>query len=202
LPAGAATSALQTQPGVDIGDVTVNNAAGAAAVNIQDGGNSITVDGPLTNAELRAAAVPVSTAQLPAALVGGRLDGNVGAWFGSTTPTVGQKTGAASVPAVLASDVELPLERASSASADGTVTQGVASQQLFAANTARIGLLIRNDAVDTMYIHFGAAASLANSPIAVGAQQTYEMPKRYSTSSIHVIWSVAGSGSAIGQELT
>lgn len=45
LPTGAATSALQTQPGVDIGDVTVNNAAGASAVNIQDGGNSLTVDG-------------------------------------------------------------------------------------------------------------------------------------------------------------
>jgi hypothetical protein len=44
LPTGAATSALQTQPGVDIGDVTINNAAGASAVNIQDGGNSITVD--------------------------------------------------------------------------------------------------------------------------------------------------------------
>jgi len=44
LPTGAATSALQTQPGVDIGDVTVNNASGASAVNIQDGGNSITVD--------------------------------------------------------------------------------------------------------------------------------------------------------------
>jgi hypothetical protein len=48
LPTGAATSALQTQPGVDIGDVTINNAAGASAVNIQDGGNSITVDGSLT----------------------------------------------------------------------------------------------------------------------------------------------------------
>lgn len=31
--------------GTDIGDVTINNAAGAGAVNIQDGGNSITVDG-------------------------------------------------------------------------------------------------------------------------------------------------------------
>lgn len=31
--------------GTDIGDVTINNAAGAAAVNIQDGGNAITVDG-------------------------------------------------------------------------------------------------------------------------------------------------------------
>lgn len=44
LPTGAATSVLQTQPGVDIGDVTINNASGASAVNIQDGGNSITVD--------------------------------------------------------------------------------------------------------------------------------------------------------------
>lgn len=31
--------------GTDIGDVTINNASGVAAVNIQDGGNSITVDG-------------------------------------------------------------------------------------------------------------------------------------------------------------
>lgn len=48
LPTGAATAALQTQPGVDIGDVTVNNASGVAAVNIQDGGNSITVDGSVS----------------------------------------------------------------------------------------------------------------------------------------------------------
>lgn len=34
--------------GTDIGDVTINNASGASAVNIQDGGNSITVDGSLT----------------------------------------------------------------------------------------------------------------------------------------------------------
>jgi len=33
--------------GTDIGDVTVNNGAGAGAVNIQDGGNVITVDGTI-----------------------------------------------------------------------------------------------------------------------------------------------------------
>ncbi len=42
LPSGAATSALQLPDGHN---VTVDNAAGAAAVNIQDGGNTITVDG-------------------------------------------------------------------------------------------------------------------------------------------------------------
>lgn len=41
-------STLGANSGVDIGDVTVNNAAGASAVNIQDGGNSITVDGAVT----------------------------------------------------------------------------------------------------------------------------------------------------------
>lgn len=48
LPSGASTAALQTQPGTDIGDVTINNASGGSAVNIQDGGNAITVDGSLT----------------------------------------------------------------------------------------------------------------------------------------------------------
>jgi hypothetical protein len=84
--------------GTDIGDVTINNATGAAAVNIQDGGNTITVDGTvavtnadlttlagavsathlqvdvlsmpaggsgLTDAELRATAVPISVATIP-----------------------------------------------------------------------------------------------------------------------------------------
>lgn len=46
--AGELNVLATAQPGVDIGDVTVNNAAGAAAVNIQDGGNSITVDGAVT----------------------------------------------------------------------------------------------------------------------------------------------------------
>jgi hypothetical protein len=46
---------------------------------------------------------PVAT-QLPSALVGGRLDSNIGSWLGSTAPTVGQKTSANSIPVVLASD--------------------------------------------------------------------------------------------------
>ena len=59
LPTGASTLAGQTQPGVDIGDVTVNNAAGAAAVNVQDGGNSLTID---------AASLPLPTGAATSAL--------------------------------------------------------------------------------------------------------------------------------------
>ena len=68
------------------------------ALAVTDGGGSLTVDGPLTDAELRATAVPVSdgggsltvdTPQLPAALVGGRLDVVVGAALPAGTNRVG-----------------------------------------------------------------------------------------------------------------
>jgi len=42
--------------------------------------------------------------RLPAALIGGRLDNNIGSWFGSTVPTIGAKTAANSIPVVLATD--------------------------------------------------------------------------------------------------
>jgi hypothetical protein len=79
LPAGASTSALQTQPGVDIGDVTINNAAGASAVNVQDAGNSLTVDAPV--------GTPLFA----------RLSDGAAAM-------VGQKVMASSLPVVIASD--------------------------------------------------------------------------------------------------
>ena len=44
----ASGTTLGANSGVDVGDVTVNNAAGASAVNIQDGGNSITIDGTVS----------------------------------------------------------------------------------------------------------------------------------------------------------
>jgi len=49
LGAGAASiGILGANSGVDIGDVTINNASGTSAVNIQDGGNSITIDGSVS----------------------------------------------------------------------------------------------------------------------------------------------------------
>lgn len=53
--------------GTDIGDVTINNASGASAVNIQDGGNTITVDGTV-------AVTGVATAANQTTMIG-HLDG-------------------------------------------------------------------------------------------------------------------------------
>lgn len=63
LPAGTnAFGKLAANSGVDIGDVTINNASGASAVNIQDGGNAITVDAVpgsfFTDVETIAGSVP------------------------------------------------------------------------------------------------------------------------------------------------
>jgi hypothetical protein len=181
LPTGAATAALQTQPGVDIGDVTINNAAGASAVNIQDGGNSLTVDSP----------------QLPAALVGGRLDGNTGAWLGSTAPTVGQKTMASSVPVVLASDQSaLPVSIGGSLSSTGTQTSVASSASnvtLLASNASRKGATIYNDSNKTLYVKFGATASTTSFAVQLGAGSYMEVPFGY-TGIIDGIWtSVNGS---------
>ena len=46
--AQSGTWTLGSNSGVDIGDVTINNGSGAGAVYIQDGGNSITIDGSVT----------------------------------------------------------------------------------------------------------------------------------------------------------
>jgi len=57
---------LVSNSGVDVGDVTINNAAGAAAVNIQDGGNSLTVDNGgtfLVQATIAAGATTIGKAE-------------------------------------------------------------------------------------------------------------------------------------------
>lgn len=108
LPTGAATSALQTQPGVDIGDVTINNAAGAGAVNIQDGGNSITVDGTIginnfpSNQAISATSLPLPTGASTSAL---QTSGNTSlSNIDTKTPALGQATMLASTPVVIASN--------------------------------------------------------------------------------------------------
>ena len=81
-------STLGANSGVDIGDVTINNAAGASAVNIQDGGNSITVDGSVTvsgsvtaDTELPAAAALADDTVNPTAPAVGSFDH---VWDGAT----------------------------------------------------------------------------------------------------------------------
>jgi hypothetical protein len=72
----AAIGKLAANDGVDVGDVTINNASGGSAVNIQDGGNSITVDGTVAVSNtILAAAGSTSIAKAEDVL---SADGDVG----------------------------------------------------------------------------------------------------------------------------
>jgi len=100
-------------------NVTIDNASGAAAVNIQDGGNSITVDGTvavtgtqtdaLTDTQLRATAVPVS----------GTVTANLGTLNGAAT-AANQQTDALTDTELRATPVVVDL----GANNDVTVTSG------------------------------------------------------------------------------
>ena len=93
LPAGLnAIGKLAANSGVDIGDVTINNATGAAAVNIQDGGNALTVDGTLTGITNSIAVHVLSTNGTMAVNVG-KVDGTVAIYLHSTGGTLGVRVG-------------------------------------------------------------------------------------------------------------
>lgn len=127
LPSGAATSALQTQPGVDIGDVTINNVSGASAVNIQDGGNSITVDGTVAFSNTTIAVTNVGTfaVQNTAATPAGT--NNIGdidvLTVGGQTPAFGTGARSAATQRVtIATDDVVPIsDNGGSITVDGTV---------------------------------------------------------------------------------
>jgi hypothetical protein len=73
LPVDIGGATVDVSGSITIGNVTVDNANGnpvpvsdaGGLLSVDDGGGSITVDGPLTDAQLRAIAVPVSASALP-----------------------------------------------------------------------------------------------------------------------------------------
>lgn len=161
-----------------------NNSTGVLSVD--DNGASLTVD----------------TTQLPAALVGGRLDANVGAWLGSIAPTVGQKAMASSVPVVVSSDQStLPVKEIRSASSSVTSVAASASNvTLLASNANRLAATIYNDSNSALYLKLGATASTTSFTVKMNRDDYYEVPGNY-TGAIHGIWSVA-TGSARITELS
>jgi hypothetical protein len=124
------------------------------------------------------------TGQLPSALVGGRLDANIGAWLGSTVPTVGSKVSASSIPVVVASDQgAIPVSQSGTwtvqpgntanttpwlvssktdltPSAPTAASVGVASAQALASNASRKGLTMVNTSNNRISLGFGSAAVL------------------------------------------
>lgn len=112
-------------------------------------------------------------AGLPAALVGGRVDVNVG-----NSPTVKTKT---------------PL----TASAPAAASVGVASAQAVAANANRTGLTLVNTSDNTISLGFGATAVL-NSGITLLAGASWAMNEySFTTAAVNAIAGAASSNLAV-----
>lgn len=162
LPTGAATEATLATRLADatftgrintLGQKTMANStpvvlsSDQSAIPVTDNSGSLTVD----------------TTQLPAALVGGRLDENVGAWLGSTAPTVGSKTSANSVPVVIASDQgAVAISAASLPLPTGAAT--AANQTTLGSQTTKV-----NDGTNTAAVKAASTAAVATDPALVVA---------------------------------
>ena len=159
---------------------------GTTAQPITDNGGSLTID----------------SAQLPASLVGGRLDQNVGTWLGSSAPTVGQKNSVNSLPVVLASD-QSALSITSPTSGTATlsnVSSSATNVTLLSANASRKGATIQNDSTQVLFVKFGTTASATSYTVRMVPNAYYEVPFGY-TGRIDGIW-VSANGDARMTEMT
>ena len=116
---------------------------------------------------------PASSTQLPAALVGGRLDENVGAWLGSTAPTVGQKAMAASLPVVISSD-QSAVPVSGSVSITGTPNVAVTSSVLptGAATETTLGTRLADATFTTRINTLGQKVMAASTPVVISSDQS------------------------------
>jgi len=76
------------------------------------------------------------------------------------------------------------------------------SQQLKAANSSRIGLVLTNTDANSVYVNYGSAASSTAFVVAIPSGAYWEMPTPIYTGTLYATWAADGTGSLIGTELT
>jgi hypothetical protein len=159
------TWVLGANSGVDIGDVTINNASGASAVNIQDGGNVITVDGTVSaNATLSAETTKVI--------------GTVNVSAGQTIATTNAGTFAVQQSTYSTATVS-------------SVAGSASSVQLLASTAGRRGAYFYNDSTAIAYVKLGTTASTSSFTVAMAGSSFYELPYPCYTGRIDCIWASA-----------
>lgn len=155
--------------------VTVNNTSGSpvpvsdagGTLSIDDGGGSITVDGPLTDTQLRATSVPVSgpltDTQLRATAVpvsGPLTDTQLrAAALTVSGPLTDAQLRASVVPVVGTVAARTPTT--------ASITSTSSSTLVLASNANRKGLMVSNVSTSKLYLSFSNPATVANSFIEV-----------------------------------
>lgn len=201
LPTGAATAALQTQPGVDIGDVTVNNAVGGPVpVRLSDGSafQSIAeIDTDTTTATLNKAAFGLIVAGSggPVAITGDAANG--------LDVDVTRITGTVTVAGTVTANAGTNLNT-SALALDATLTgQQVVDNAGFTDGTTKLAMAgyIFDEVAGTALTENDAAAARVNANRAVvGAIEDGATRGRYAT--VTASNAVKVDGSAVTQPVS
>jgi hypothetical protein len=186
--AGEQNVIATAQPGVDIGDVTINNASGASAVNIQDGGNSLTVDNGGTFAVQAAqsgtwnitnvsgtVSLPTgasTAAKQPALGTAGSASGDVITVQGIASMTALKVDGSAVTQPVSGTVTSTP-EKASSVTISRVATS-TTSATLISSNSSRKKAVIVNDSTSILYVKYGTTASATSYTYKLQSDDTLE----------------------------
>lgn len=186
--------------------VTVNNTNAApvpvsdagGTLSVDDGGGSITVDGPLTDTQLRATALavsgPLTDTQLRATAVpvtGGLTDTQLRASALSVSgPLTDTQLRASAVPVVGTVAARTPTTT--------SVTSTTSSILLIASNGNRKGLMISNVSSSKLYLSFSNPATVANSFMEMQPGSFLLLDQQLIvTNAIYGIWSNANGAAQI-----
>jgi len=82
------------------------------------------------------------------------------------------------------------------------ISQSATTVTIAAANLARRGLNISNDAPVTLFVKLGASASVFDYTVKMPPNANYELPFPDYTGLITGVWSAAGAGFALVTEMT
>jgi len=173
LPSGAATSALQTSGNASLTSIDSKLTS------------PLTVTGPLTDAQLRASAVPTDTAKIAGAAIS---TGNGVAGAGVQRITIASDNTPFSVQNI----------SPQSSSADLTsVTNSNASFSIVASNSSRKGLYIVNDSNTQCYYAFAASATTSAYSFRLTANSIYTMDVPIYTGAVSAICNANNGASKV-----
>lgn len=196
------------------GDRTLIPATAADGLLVEISNASVPVTGPLTDAELRASAVPISAAALPLPTGAATLAEQqaqtaslsvLDDWDETNRAAVNTIAGQVGVQGARGVVTALTQRVVEAQSATGTLTtvpDNAASVTILASNAARVKALITNDSSARLYLRFeAAAASTANYGVSLAQFESWE--ELHYTGEIRGIWSSdPGDGAARITEFT
>jgi len=163
---------------------------------------SVAVTGPLTDAQLRATAVPVSFAATAGskALNVQVVGADLGVITNSVIHALTSAGGGTYVDVKATPSGALVTAPASpTANARTSVAGAAVDTLILASNTSRLGATVFNDSTAILYLALGtAAASLTDYTVQMVAKAYYEVPYNY-TGQIRGIWASATGSARIGE---